>query len=170
MNEAHAALFFDIDRTRNGAFLRAWDGPEEIWGEAVVPLDADPAGFVLDRGRAFYATDFRSLLWSLPYYKTQKRIGTLLAVPVLVPSERYGMMRNVWFIPSPPAMLGWLRRAGFRDARLADLCATTTGEQRRTTWMRFESLADFLDPVDPRRTREGYPAPLRAVFIASRPR
>ena len=84
MNEAHAALFFDIDRTRNGAFLRAWDGPEEIWGEAVVPLDADPAGFVLDRGRAFYATDFRSLLWSLPYYKTQKRIGTLLAVPVLV--------------------------------------------------------------------------------------
>jgi tRNA (mo5U34)-methyltransferase len=89
---------------------------------------------------------------------------------VLVPSERYAMMRNVWFIPSPPAMLGWLRRAGFRDARLADLCATTTGEQRRTTWMRFESLADFLDPVDPRRTREGYPAPLRAVFIASRPR
>ena len=89
---------------------------------------------------------------------------------VLVPADRYAMMRNVWFIPSPAAMLGWLRRAGFREARLVDVAATTTQEQRRTPWMRFESLADFLDPADPRLTREGYPAPLRAVFIASRPR
>jgi len=89
---------------------------------------------------------------------------------VLVPAERYAMMRNVWFIPSPAAMLGWLARAGFREARLVDVCRTTTDEQRRTPWMRFESLADFLDPADPARTREGYPAPLRAVFIASRPR
>lgn len=84
MNNAHAASFFDVDHTRGGAFLRASDGPEEIWEEAVLPLDADPVGFVLDRGRTFYATDFRSLLWSLPYYKTQKRIGTLIALPVLV--------------------------------------------------------------------------------------
>ena len=84
INDAHAALFFDIDHSRSGAFLRAKDGPDDIWGEAVLPLDTDPVGFVLDRGRAFYATDFRSLLWSLPYYKTQMRIGTLLAVPVLV--------------------------------------------------------------------------------------
>ncbi|MBK5255143.1 MAG: GGDEF domain-containing protein, partial [Vicinamibacteria bacterium] len=52
----------------------------------------DPVGFVLDRGRAFYATDFRSLLWSLPYYKTQMRIGTLLAVPVLVRGAISGML------------------------------------------------------------------------------
>jgi tRNA (mo5U34)-methyltransferase len=89
---------------------------------------------------------------------------------VLVPADRYAMMRNVWFIPSPAAMLGWLRRAGFRDVRLLDVAATTTQEQRRTPWMRFESLADFLDPVDPRLTREGYPAPLRAVFMATRAR
>ncbi|MBK5256007.1 MAG: hypothetical protein JJE39_08235, partial [Vicinamibacteria bacterium] len=79
INNAHAALFFDIDHARGGAFLRAKNGPDAIWDEAVLPLDADPVGFVLDRGRAFYATDFRSLLWSLPYYKTQMRIGTLLA-------------------------------------------------------------------------------------------
>jgi len=89
---------------------------------------------------------------------------------VLVPAERYAMMRNVWFIPSPAALLVWLRRAGFRSARLANLCPTTSAEQRRTPWMRFESLADFLDPADPGRTREGYPAPLRAVFLAERPR
>jgi diguanylate cyclase (GGDEF)-like protein len=92
MNNAHAALFFDIDRARSGAFLRAMDGPEEIWDEAVLPLDTDPVGFVLDRGRAFYATDYRSLLWSLPYYKTAKRIGTLIAVPVRVRGVISGLL------------------------------------------------------------------------------
>ena len=92
MNNAHAALFFDIDRTRNGAYLRAMDGPEEIWDAAVLPLDEDPVGFVLDRGRAFYATDFRSMLWSLPYYKATKRIGTLLAVPVRVRGVISGLL------------------------------------------------------------------------------
>ncbi len=88
---------------------------------------------------------------------------------VLVPRDRYAMMRNVWFIPSPAALLRWLQRAGFVAPRLVDLTPTTVAEQRRTTWMRFESLADFLDPTDPRLTREGYPAPLRGVFVAERP-
>ncbi len=92
MNNAHAALFFDIDHSRNGAFLRAHDGPDEIWEEAVMPLDTDPVGFVLDRQNAFYATDFRSLLWSLPYYRTQVRIGTLLAVPVLIRGAISGVL------------------------------------------------------------------------------
>ena len=92
MNSAHAALFFDIDRGRGGAFLRARDGPDDIFDEAVLPIDSDPVGFVLDRGRAFYATDYRSLLWSLPYYKTAVRIGTLLAVPVLVRGAISGIL------------------------------------------------------------------------------
>ncbi|MBI1015395.1 putative methyltransferase [Escherichia coli] len=32
-----------------------------------------------------------------------------------------------------------------------------------------ESLADFLDPHDPGKTVEGYPAPKRAVLIARKP-
>jgi tRNA (mo5U34)-methyltransferase len=32
--------------------------------------------------------------------------------------------------------------------------------------MTFESLADFLDPADPMRTIEGYPAPVRAMLLA----
>ena len=92
MNEAHAAIFFDIDRGRGGAFLRAKDGPDNIWDEAVLPLDSDPVGFVLDRGRPFYATDYRSLLWSLPYYKSQTRIGTLLAMPVFVRGVIAGLL------------------------------------------------------------------------------
>ncbi|HXH73064.1 MAG TPA: tRNA 5-methoxyuridine(34)/uridine 5-oxyacetic acid(34) synthase CmoB [Mariprofundaceae bacterium] len=89
------------------------------------------------------------------------------ATTCLVPGERYAKMRNVWFIPSVAMLEGWLRRAGFTDVRLVDVSTTTSGEQRRTDWMQFESLADFLDPQDPQRTVEGYPAPLRAILVAN---
>lgn len=92
MNHAHAALFFDIDHSRGGAFLRAQDGPAEILADAVLPLNTDPVGFVLERRRTFYATDFRTLLWSLPYYKKEKHIGTLIAVPVLVRGAISGIL------------------------------------------------------------------------------
>jgi len=85
---------------------------------------------------------------------------------VLVPQGRYAKMRNVWFIPSSLAMESWLIRSGFANVRLLDETLTSTDEQRSTAWMTFESLADFLDPHDPRLTVEGYPAPRRAVFIA----
>nr|WP_111641952.1 tRNA 5-methoxyuridine(34)/uridine 5-oxyacetic acid(34) synthase CmoB [Marinimicrobium alkaliphilum] len=84
----------------------------------------------------------------------------------LVPEGRYGKMNNVWFLPSCETLLSWLRKAGFRDPRVVDVCTTTTEEQRATHWMRFQSLADFLDPTNPARTVEGHPAPIRAVFIA----
>jgi tRNA (mo5U34)-methyltransferase len=87
---------------------------------------------------------------------------------VLVPRGRYAKMRNVWFIPSVPALLLWLGRAGFRDARVVDVTPTTSQEQRGTPWMRFESLTDFLDPADSRITVEGYPAPRRAIVLANR--
>lgn len=88
---------------------------------------------------------------------------------VLVPEGRYASMRNVWFIPSPGSLAGWLRKAGLRAPRLVDLTATTPQEQRTTAWMPFRSLRDFLDPDDPGRTREGHPAPLRAVMLAEAP-
>lgn len=87
----------------------------------------------------------------------------------LVPPGRYARMGNVWFLPSPATLLTWLRKLRFRDARLVDVSVTSTEEQRRTAWMRFNSLADFLDPADPSRTVEGYPAPRRAVVIATAP-
>ena len=85
---------------------------------------------------------------------------------VLVPEDRYAKMRNVWFIPSVPLLQLWLRRCGFKDIRVIDVAKTTFDEQRRTDWMTFESLADFLDPADPTRTIEGYPAPVRAMLLA----
>ncbi|HSJ47948.1 MAG TPA: tRNA 5-methoxyuridine(34)/uridine 5-oxyacetic acid(34) synthase CmoB, partial [Gammaproteobacteria bacterium] len=85
---------------------------------------------------------------------------------VLVPRDRYARMRNVWFIPSVPELQHWLERAGFLEVRCVDVTRTTTEEQRGTDWMRFESLAQCLDPDDPAKTVEGYPAPRRAILVA----
>ena len=88
---------------------------------------------------------------------------------VLVPGDRYAQMRNVYFIPSAPALKQWLEKCGFVDVKIVDMNITSTEEQRRTEWMVTESLADFLDPNDASKTVEGYPAPLRAVLIARKP-
>ena len=86
----------------------------------------------------------------------------------LIPSDRYAGMRNIHWIPSALALEEWLRRAGAIDIRLLGISKTTIAEQRATEWMRFHSLADFLDPRDLGKTREGYPAPRRGIFICRR--
>ena len=88
---------------------------------------------------------------------------------VLVPEDRYAQMRNVWFLPSVPALELWLRRAGFTDVRCVDVSTTTVEEQRSTEWMRYQSLGHFLDPDDHSKTVEGLPAPMRAVIVGRKP-
>lgn len=88
---------------------------------------------------------------------------------LLMPEGRYAVMRNVWFLPSALMLMRWLRRLGFTDVHLVDVNVTTIEEQRSTEWMPFLSLSDFLDPTNPRLTREGYPSPVRAIIIATAP-
>lgn len=83
--------------------------------------------------------------------------------------HRYARMRNVHIVPTIEKLERWLRGAGFADVEVVDVSPTTQDEQRRTDWMSFESLAEALDPTDPTRTIEGYPAPVRASLIARRP-
>lgn len=85
---------------------------------------------------------------------------------VLMPTGRYAAMRNVFFLPSTAQLSIWLQRCGFDRVRCVDESVTTIDEQRATRWMRFQSLPDFLDPEDSSLTREGYPAPRRAVMVA----
>ena len=85
----------------------------------------------------------------------------------LLPKGRYAKMRNVWFLPSTLTLESWLRRCGYKDIRIVDVSTTTADEQRSTDWMHFESLKDYLDPKNPAKTIEGYPAPKRAIAIAS---
>jgi len=88
---------------------------------------------------------------------------------VLLPRDRYAKMRNVWFIPTTELLQTWLGFAGFVESTVVDTTVTTTEEQRSTDWMRFESLADFLDPNDASLTIEGLPAPRRALLRAKKP-
>lgn len=87
---------------------------------------------------------------------------------VLVPGGRYARMNNVWFIPSVDAMRVWLEKSGFDNIRVVDSCPTTIEEQRSTQWMPGESLTECLNQDNHSLTIEGYPAPVRAVFIAER--
>ena len=88
----------------------------------------------------------------------------------LEPATRYAKMKNVGAIPSLSLLQTWLEQSGFEDIQVIDVSRTTVTEQRRTAWMTFESLADFLDPADRSRTIEVYPAPIRAVLSARRAR
>ncbi len=88
---------------------------------------------------------------------------------VLVPQNRYAKMRNVWFIPSVLTLENWLKRSGYKNIRLIDVTKTTEHEQRKTEWMNYESLTDFLNKKNPNLTIEGYPSPKRAIFIANSP-
>jgi tRNA (mo5U34)-methyltransferase len=88
---------------------------------------------------------------------------------VLVPENRYAQMRNVWFIPTCSTLVGWMKRCGYKEVRVVDVTHTTLDEQHSTSWMSFDSLPQFLDPDDASKTIEGYPAPRRAVILATAP-
>ncbi|MFW2403294.1 MAG: tRNA 5-methoxyuridine(34)/uridine 5-oxyacetic acid(34) synthase CmoB [Gammaproteobacteria bacterium] len=88
--------------------------------------------------------------------------------PWLEPARRYARMRNVWIVPTVETLQVWLAEAGFTDIRVVSVDRTTVAEQRTTDWMRFESLAEALDPKDPNLTIEGHPAPVRAVVMGRR--
>ena len=85
------------------------------------------------------------------------------------PADRYARMKNVWLLPTLAELSTWLRRTGYRDIEIIDTAVTTSEEQRSTEWMSFESLAEALDPGDPARTVEGWPAPRRVVVTAVAP-
>jgi tRNA (mo5U34)-methyltransferase len=88
---------------------------------------------------------------------------------VLEPPGRYARMRNVHAVPSVARLRAWLARAGLEEVIVLDVTRTTIEEQRSTQWMRFESLAECLDPRDPARSIEGHPAPVRAALLARVP-
>ena len=118
------------------------------------PLD------MLGRIRKYLAIDGELVLETLIIEGDEDR--------VLCPYPRYAKMHNAYFLPTVRCLTGWLLRAGFEDVRCVDVTRTTEKEQRKTAWMTFESLSDFLDPDDPAQTIEGYPAPVRAILLAKR--
>ena len=88
---------------------------------------------------------------------------------VLVPSDRYARMRNVWFLPNSTILCAWLERIGYESPEVIMETNTSLQEQRATDWMQFESLDRCLDPTDSTKSIEGYPAPRRAIIVANKP-
>lgn len=82
----------------------------------------------------------------------------------LTPNERYAKIPNIYFVPTVSALRNWCERAGFVDFEVITITTTTEDEQRKTEWIPGESLDTFLDPEDPSKTVEGYPAPKR-VYV-----
>jgi tRNA (mo5U34)-methyltransferase len=82
----------------------------------------------------------------------------------LTPAGAYSKIPNIYFVPTVPALRNWCMRAGFTGFVVLETSVTTLEEQRRTDWIEGQSLEDFLDPEDPAKTVEGYPAPKR-VYV-----
>ncbi len=109
-------------------------------------------------------------------FSSLKSGGTLIlesqAIPgtsetALFPEKTYAKVPGTYFVPTGNCVKNWLLRAGFSDVELFCQHPMSSVEQRRTDWMEFESYSDFLDPLEPAKTVEGYPAPDR-VFLTGR--
>jgi len=84
----------------------------------------------------------------------------------LTPKDRYSKIPNIYFVPTVPALVNWCHRAGFETVEILETMKTKLNEQRKTEWIDTQSLEDFLDPNDPEKTVEGYPAPKRVYIKA----
>jgi len=84
----------------------------------------------------------------------------------LTPKDRYSKIPNIYFVPTVPALINWCHRAGFASVEILETMKTEANEQRKTEWIDTQSLEDFLDPNDPEKTVEGYPAPKRVYIKA----
>ncbi len=85
----------------------------------------------------------------------------------LTPAHTYSKIPNIYFIPTVKALKNWCLRAGFSEVEVLAIVKTTPDEQRKTAWITGQSLEDFLDPNDPEKTVEGYPAPKRLYIRAT---
>ncbi len=86
----------------------------------------------------------------------------------LTPKDRYSKIPNIYFVPTVNALKNWCYRAGFESVEVLEIMKTELNEQRKTEWIDTQSLEDFLDPDDPTKTIEGYPAPKRVYLKAIR--
>ena len=86
----------------------------------------------------------------------------------LFPEKTYAKVPGTWFVPTPSCLHNWLHRVGFTEIQCFCLHPMSSAEQRQTDWMPFESYEDFIDKQNPEFTIEGYPAPWRVFFKATR--
>ncbi len=84
----------------------------------------------------------------------------------LFPNKVYAKVPGTYFVPTVSCLKNWLQKAQFKDIEVFYTHKLGSEEQRRTEWMDWQSLDDFLDPNDKTKTIEGYPAPIRIYVKA----
>jgi tRNA (mo5U34)-methyltransferase len=153
------------------------DQPNYVLPLGVEDLPAHAKGFdsVFSMGVLYHRRDPVShlkRLASLLNDNGQLILETLVlegeGVCFLKPDSRYARMRNVWAVPTVDQLSKWMSDAGFSSIKIMDITKTSIDEQRSTDWMRFESLAQSLNPQDASKTIEGHPAPVRAAILANK--
>jgi len=82
----------------------------------------------------------------------------------LFPENTYAKVPGTYFVPTGNCLCNWLKKAGFTGINFFCTHPMSSEEQRQTDWMNFESYKDFIDPANPLKTVEGYPAPCR-IFV-----
>lgn len=87
-----------------------------------------------------------------------------------LPSDRYALMPNVWFLPTLPCLLSMLERTRYADIEVLSTEWDRGDEQRQTAWSEGPSYLNSLDPHNSSLTIEGHPAPQRFLVKASRKR
>jgi len=137
------------------------------------PLDVDT---VFSMGVLYHAADPHLHLRTLR--QVVRPGGELVLETLIVPDQagpalsiqgRYARMRNIRLLPTKETLCQWVKESGWEKARVEDVTVTTVEEQRSTEWMTFHSLEQFLDPSDPAKTVEGFPAPRRCLLLATAP-
>ena len=147
----------------------SFEGFEALWSENAY----DDFDLIFSMGVLYHQRD---PIGSLRSIRNRLRKSGRLILETLViegdepialsPDGRYAKMHNCFFLPTVSCLQNWLRRAKFSSSICVDVTKTSFDEQRKTEWMVFESLEDFLNPNDFNQTIEGYPAPRRAILIA----
>lgn len=84
---------------------------------------------------------------------------------VLVPSDRYANMPNVWSVHNEIGLEKIILEQGLEIIDSTEAIMTTVEEQRATQWMPFRSFESALEEGNPERTIEGFPAPLRKFVV-----
>ncbi len=154
-------------------FLRS-DIRYELLGVEHLPLYEEKFDTIFCLGVLYHRSDPVSTLKSL---KKGLRSGGELYLDTfmiegeedicLTPQKTYSKIPNIYFIPTVPALRNWCMRAGFKEVEVLETTTTTPDEQRKTEWIEGESLEAFLDPHNPEKTIEGYPAPRRVYIRAT---
>lgn len=85
----------------------------------------------------------------------------------LFPEKMYAKVRGTYFLPTPPCLVNWMKKALFEDVKIFYVHDMGSEEQRTTEWCPHESFSDFVDE-ETGLTIEGYPAPVRIYAVARR--